>query len=709
MTHLADGITAILSPSVAIDTDHGLEAEIVIDVMESLESAQTLLKTRGHDGQLHIRSLSEIAGIAEGPPVGGTLGVKELSARLAERRDIEALLAQASAPARERAALRGWLVGLVTTGRPIDIPGAPQLSWSPPTTDEYRPLDSAQALACLRQQLDAGSIGLTHVDDTCVSARSLRRWKKSYLERGLAALVHDSLGSSRLERMHQSPAVKDFATSVASRTAQQGAKITRTRFLDLCLLEAAEVGIAPLPDSSSTTDDVQTHRLIRHFAVQAHRYWALNKTLSQRRTREISRKSSSPSIYRDRIPFTEIQIDATPLDSYALNQHGQQVSTIRMLFATDVASSSYIDSVILPCEPTARDVTDFIIQMILRVTDRHGSHLLAPDRLATIAVGELVTDRGSNMIAEEVTAALAVLGIDVKSAGAGRGDQKGIVEAVQGKANDFARLIHGAHGATQREGPRFNPKDRYLTVDQWQTLIRAWGHQVYNRTPKDRLRPSGYASAVTPQMYVAAFHDVLPPPDRPFPVDALKGLLEHRRGVLTSQGVEFGGYSFVWPIGIDKPHLDESTRTTTGHNVTVYGPHRFPQYVIVDAVDANNRPISLVLLRSDVYAQQTRSDVLDLVIEGLDPTTMKSEAKDSQKSADNTRLELAHSARAEASQPTAPEKKTRRKQPSSLTHHIPDSIFNSGNPFTPTQHVDQAAIDAEVAKYLAIDEDEETS
>jgi len=709
MTHLADGITAIQSPCIAIDTDHGLEPEIVIDVMESPESNQTFLKTRAHDGQLHTRSLSQIAGITDGEPVDGTLGVKELSARLAERRDIEVLLSQASAPSRERAALRGWLVGLVTTGRPIDIPGAPRLSWSPPTADEDTPLDSAQALTCLRQQLDAGSISLTHMDDTHVSERSLRRWKKSYTERGLAALVHGSLGSSRLERTAQAPAVKDSVTSLASRTAKQGAKITRARFLDLCFVEASETGIAPLPGSSSTTDDVQTQRLIRRFAVQAHRHWALNKTLSQRRTREISRKSSSPSIYRDRIPFAEIQIDATPLDAYALDQHGQQVSTSRMLFATDAASSSYIDSVVLPCEPTARDVTDFIIQMILRVTDRHGSHLLAPDRLATIAVGELVTDRGSNMIAEEVTAALAALGIDVKSAGAGRGDQKGIVEAVQGKANDFARLIHGARGAIQREGPGFNPKDRYLTVDQWQTLIRAWGHQVYNRTPKDRLRPSGYASAVTPQMYVAAFQDVLPPPDRPFPVDALKGLLEHRRGVLTSQGVEFGGYSFVWPIGIDKPHLDESTRTTTGHNVTVYGPHRFPQYVIVDAVDAGGRPISLVLLRSDVYAHQMRSDVLDLVIEGLDPTTMKSEAKDSQKSADHTRLELAHGARADAMQPTTAEKKKRRKKPSPLTHHISDSGVNGQAHYAPTQVLDPSLIDAEVAKYLTIGEREEDS
>lgn len=701
MTRLADGITQIQAPALALANGQESEWEIVIDVLEGGDAGQTQVKTRASDGQLRVRTLSEIAGISNGSPPEGTLAVKELSARLAERRDIEDLLVHATPRAREQVAVRGWLVGLLVQGRPMEIPGASTLSWLPPFSGETSAVTPEKAIALLHDYAARGTGDSIQSRLIRVSERSLYRWWKGYEKDGLRALVHGSLGNSRLERSAQAPVIKEFITGVASRTAQNEAKITQRRFAELCLLEAIAAGLATLPGSTKDPDALEAHRLVRHFASQAHRHWQLSKSLSQRHSRELSRKSSSPSIYRDQVPFTEIQIDATPLDAYALDEYGQQAPQVQMLFATDVASGSFVDALLLPCAPTARDVTDFLVEMILRMTEQRDAHLLAPDRLRTVALGELVTDRGSNMIAEEVTSSLAVLGIDVKSAGAGRGDQKGLVEAVQGKANDFARLIFGAHGATQREGPKFNPKDRYLTVDQWQALIRAWGHEVYNATPKDRLRPPGFKAAITPQMYVDAFRLVIRPPDRPFPVDALKGQLTHRSGVLTSQGIEFGGYQFVWPRGIVKPHLAEHTRTATGHSVTVYGPHRFPQYVIVDAIDALTGPITLILLRSDTYAHETHSDVLALVAEGLDLEAMVHEAKASATSADERRIALAHAARSSATKPTAPARRGRTASSKTKNEATSSVELDFGDQYQPTSWLDETELDAKAAKYLA--------
>lgn len=709
MTRLADGITQVQAPALALANGQESEWEIVIDVLEGGDAAQTQVKTRASDGQLRVRTLSEIAGISNGSPPEGTLAVKELSARLAERRDIEDLLVHATPRAREQVAIRGWLVGLLVQGRPMEIPGASTLSWLPPFSGETSAVTPEEAIAVLHDYATRGTGDSIQLSLTRASERSLYRWWRGYEKDGLRALVHGSLGNSRLERSAQAPIIKEFITGVASRTAQNDAKITQRRFTELCLLEAIEAGLTTLPGSTKEPNALEAHRLIRHFALQAHRHWQLSKSLSQRHSRELSRKSSSPSVYRDQIPFTEIQIDATPLDAYALDEYGQQAPQVQMLFATDVASGSFVDALLLPCAPTARDVTDFLVQMILRMTEQRDAHLLAPDRLRTVALGELVTDRGSNMIAEAVTSSLAVLGIDVKSAGAGRGDQKGLVEAVQGKANDFARLILGAHGATQREGPKFNPKDRYLTVDQWQTLIRAWGHEVYNATPKDRLRPPGFKAAITPQMYVAAFQLVIRTPDRPFPVDALKGQLEHRSGVLTSQGIEFGGYQFVWPRGIVKPHLAEHTRTATGHLVTVYGPHRFPQYVIVDAIDALTGPITLILLRSDTYAHETHSDVLAVVAEGLNLEAMVHEAKESKQLADQARIALAHEARSNATKPASPTKGKNRSRISRNQDADEALSLFTEEQYQPTLPLDESQLANEAAKYLTTHAKEHTS
>lgn len=625
MPQKLESIAGMAAPVIQVHDTEGIASAVLVDVSYSPGDEQTRVKTQSSGGLLRVSTISEL--VADTPGVRFENSGDRASAvdTIRERQHISTVMEHASAIGQEKAAVRGFLVGLHLFGEPVLVPSCPSISWtgdSAPSPAADGPVSVPELLSVQDRLVNAETrrqVAQAHL----ATRTSLYRWCQEFRRDGLVGLIHGTQGQSRYARDPRAHAIATFVYAIAEERHHLDAAVTMTEFVRICRTRYDT-------DTSIAQDDetftIPVRHLVRFYALNAHRAYALGRRLSQRRTRQLSRKSSPRAMIHETVPFAAIQLDATPLDSYALDEFGNRVKTPYVLGAVDVASGGFCDAVVLPGQPTSSDVVEFIVHLMMRVAIDGHRGVINLDRLHTIVLGSVMTDRGSSMIAGEVTQLLADLGIDLIVAAAGRGDQKGAIESMLGKLNTACSGLPGHHGPTQREGRPFSPGGGYLTLSIWQAYVRAWGMEVYNERPRKSLRAMGFKIDMSPSMYIAAFNEVIPVPTQPLDLDVIKSKLLHRAGTLTAQGIQFQGYTFVLPPGQPKLDLCPSTRSSTGHAVVVYGARRGPEFVIVEARSRDGVRINHLLLRSDVLAYELGTAATELAILGIDPTYASKES-----------------------------------------------------------------------------------
>ena len=628
-------IAGMAAPAIQVHDTEGVHAAVVVDVSYLPGDEETRVKTQASDGSLRIRTISELVAGAPGVDFKNPSDRASAVDTIRERQHISTVMGHASESGREKAAVRGFLVGLHLFGEPIVLPGCPVIVG----TGDGEPLPASEkpvpvpALLSIQHTL-VNTETHRQVAQTHLATRtSLFRWCQGFRRDGLVGLIHGQQGQSRYARDPRAQAIAAFVYAIAEDRHGLDAAVSNAEFVRICRARnSTDTPIAQDDDTSS----VRVAHLIRFYASEAHRAYDLGRRLSQRHTRQLSRKSSPRAMIHETLPFAAIQMDATPLDSYALDEFGNRVKTPYVLGAVDVASGSFCDAVLLPGQPTATDVVEFLVHLMMRMAINGHRGVINLDHLHTVVLGSVMTDRGSSMIAGEVTQLLADLGIDLVVAAAGRGDQKGAIESMLGKLNKACSGLPGHHGPTQREGRPFSPSGGYLTLGIWQAYVRAWGIEVYNNRPRKSLRAMGFKTDMSPSMYIQATHSVIALPTRTVDLDVIKSRLLHRQGTLTSQGIQFQGYTFVLPPGQPKLDLCPSTRTSTGHSVVVYGARRGPELVIVEAQSVDGMRINHILVRSDVLAYELGTAASDLSLLGIDPTSAAMQAAELKKQVEDT-------------------------------------------------------------------------
>ena len=649
MTNRGSAVSAMQAPKVQIGVKDGSEVGWIIDVREDADDAQ--LKVVTHSGQIRSISLLELATQGPKPQQPTAQERQNLEFAIRQQIDVEEVMKHATQRARERAALLGWLVGITTTGFPINVPGCPALCLnSGQLNSEQSSIADAIELSVELINWDTGK---TLLDGVRISDKTLYRKRTQYKTRGLKALTHQGQGSGRLDKKHEAPRIREFVFEIAEKQSKD-VKISRANFILLIIAAARREGVALIPERAHDRRRSLDGRLLRKYATEAHANWQLGRARSKRESRAISSRSAAPSVQREAVPFASIEIDATQHDAFCLDENGQKCNYVEKLSAYCSASGSFIDCMFIVGHAKARDVVHFIIQLMLRTTNRTGKHLLAPGRLRTVRLGLTKTDRGANMIAIEAMKQLSAIGIEVVVAAPSRGDQKGRVESGQRRQNQSAQLAPGYFGSTQREAPAFDYSRQYLPVAAAERYEKAIGELVYNRMPKASLRVPGFKVPISPQMYVDAFENVIPIPDQPFPSGLIKKALEKRSGVMTSSALQYQGEQYVLPEGATKPILPSYTKTPSGHQVTFYPIGRRPEFLILETPGAHGEMIDSILLRRDVVRREMGADISNVLSQGLDLEELVEQSRRSKDAAEDSLISLAEMVHAQAETPSRP-------------------------------------------------------
>jgi len=639
-------VASMEAPWVDIADESNEQGGWLIDVR--VKERDTEVKLATESGQIRVISLADLATSQTPAQHLSARERKELEHALRQVHDTDLLMRQASSSAREKAATVGWLVGMTTVGFPVQVPGCPGI-----VHESVQPDGQIWSIGAAIEALPhlINSETSQPVDQrSYVSDKTLYRQRQAYSNEGIKALVHSSQGTERLGRHPAAPEIREFAFQMAEQQATD-VKISKTNFIMRVVAAAKRDGIVQVPATAAERDKSIHFRMLRKYARQAHKQWRLGTPRSRRESRAVSSRSTAPALHQETVPFASIQIDATQHDAHCLDELGRKCGYVEKLSAYCDASGAFIDCMFIAGHATARDVVDFIIQLMIRVTNHTDKRLLTPGRLRTVCVSLTQTDRGSNMIASEATRLLADIGIEIVVAAPRRGDQKGRVESGQRRQNQRAQLTPGYFGSTQREAPAFDYGKQYLPIAVAERYEKSVGRHVYNHTPKETLRVPGFKPALSPQMYIDAYEQILPLPDKPFPSNLIKQALEKHSGVLTSNALQYQGEQYVMAEGIPKPILSSDARTASGHRVTFYPVGRRPEFLIVETHGRAGEVVDLVLLRRDVMRREFGADVTSIVGQGLEIEQMERESKAEKARADDNLYALMEEAHTESATP----------------------------------------------------------
>lgn len=639
-------VAAIEAPWILLPDESDEQGGWLIDVR--VKERDTEVKLATESGQIRMISLAAMATSKTPAQHLSAKERKELEHALRQVHDTDWLMRQATDSAREKAATLGWLVGITTVGFPVQVPGCPGISHKSKQPDgQIWGIGTAiEALPNLINSETSRPLD----ERSHVSHKTLYRKRQTYSSQGIKALVHSSQGTERLGQHPDAPAIREFAFQMAERQATD-VKISKTNFVISVVAAAKREQVVQVPPTTRERAKSVPYRLLRKYAREAHAHWRLGSPRSRRESRAVSSRSSAPALHQETVPFASIQIDATQHDAHCLDELGKKCEYVEKLSAYCNASGAFIDCMFIAGHATARDVVDFILQLMIRSTNDTNRHLLTPGRLRTVCVNMTQTDRGSNMIAIEATRLLADVGIEVVVAAPSRGDQKGRVESGQRRQNQRAQLTLGYFGSTQREGPAFNSSKQYLPIAVAEKYEKSVGLHVYNHTPKATLRVPGFKVALSPQMYIDGYEQILPIPDKPFPSSLIKKALEKHSGVLTSNALQYQGEQYVLAEGMSKPILSSDSRTASGHRVTFYPVGRRPEFLIVETHGLAGEVIDLVLLRRDVMRREFGADVTAIVSQGLEIQHMDVESKAEKARAEDNLYALIDAAHTQAASP----------------------------------------------------------
>lgn len=639
-------VAAIEAPWILLNDQSDEQGGWLIDVR--VKKRDTEVKLATESGQIRMISLVAMATPKTPAQHLSAKERKELEHALRQVDDTDRLMRQATDSAREKAATLGWLVGITTVGFPVQVPGCPGISHKSEQPDG-RIWSIGTAIDAL-PNLISSETSRSLDERSYVSAKTLYRKRQTYSSQGIKALVHGSQGTGRLEQHPDAPAIREFAFQMAERQATD-VRISKTNFVISVVAAAKREQVVQVPPTAPERAESVPYRLLRKYAREAHAHWRLGSPRSRRESRAVSSRSSAPALHQEPVPFASIQIDATQHDAHCLDELGRKCEYVEKLSAYCNASGAFIDCMFIAGHATARDVVDFILQLMIRSTNDMSRHLLTPGRLRTVCVSLTQTDRGSNMIAIEATRLLADIGIEVVVAAPSRGDQKGRVESGQRRQNQRAQLTSGYFGSTQREAPAFDYRKQYLPIAVAERYEKSVGLHVYNHTPKATLRVPGFKVALSPQMYIDAYEQILPLPDKPFPSSLIKQALEKHSGVLTANALQYKGEQYVLAEGMPKPILSSDSRTASGHRVTFYPVGRRPEFLIVETHGRAGEIIDLVLLRRDVMRREFGADVTAIVNQGLEIEHMERESKAEKARAEDNLYALIDEAHTQSSTP----------------------------------------------------------
>ncbi len=407
-------------------------------------------------------------------------------------------------PAAAAAAAREWErhVVEVETGLPV---GAPPGS-SPKA--EYDPAETT-----LRQREAAKAAELTAAGKP-VSAMTVQRMRRRYLQEGLRGLVDDrSIRPSQPAGRADPRLVEAIRDAIAGETNRSTGTRARLRRVVQDILAARHgPGVVPLPSKATF------NRLVN--ALSCGHYPFGPATTRRSAASKPDRPFSTTWAHR---PGQQVQIDSTPLDVLALFDDGS-ARRVELTGAVDVATRTLCAAVLRPMGTKAVDASLLLARMlvpepmrpgwpeVLRMSASRLPHRSLADideRLRNAAAKPvivpetIVCDHGRIFLSRTFERSCASLGISLQPAHLRAPTDKAIVEATFGAISTlFCQYVAGYTGRdVTRRGPSA-AGEACWSLAQLQDLLDEWIISGWQERPHDGLISPDTSRVLSPnEMY----------------------------------------------------------------------------------------------------------------------------------------------------------------------------------------------------------------
>lgn len=503
---------------------------------------------------------------------------------------VDSLLGELNAEQRGRLAFKLAVVGLAFDGEmrthpclesPVRLSSGDRGRF-PPTGSTESNIDVVMALAA------EGRLGMNASGAAPrVSRASLFRWRKLLDRPGGVVNLCDERVLRRWQGLMSQPCV-DIMTAIrayARAQVKRGDKYLRIHRVQCRVLLHNQHAELLCHFSRKQIDD---------FIDRALREFRLGEPFDRR----MSKAMHVPTANLGRQPTGPRQVvavDATTLKVRCLDVHGRPHARVDVLVAVDAWNHEFLELLLVPGVATAKDVGRLFARLLTRSVFHEGpstSLLRLPDGIELTpewnveALDGVFTDRGSNFIANHNLSALSRLGVSVAIAPPGRGDSKGIVEALIRALSSCWQLQPG-HMPRRGKGPSALPQQALLEMADVDLLMRAWGHSVHNARPHDSLRINGTRIKVSPDAMRDAYVDLYGMPARVINLEDIKPMLIVREATLTPQGILVDGETYLDPQG--RVHDLRAMRTVVAGGrhgreprLTVWAEGPYPDCIFVD-------------------------------------------------------------------------------------------------------------------------------
>lgn len=376
-----------------------------------------------------------------------------------------------------------------------------------------------------------------------VSRATLYRHLVQYEEQGLVGLMDKRRVDS--VRRWADPDVHLIVTCVsryASEEAPGSTRITkahRTR-CSIYLDKHLGRGWRRLPD-----------RFMDAIMKKVFREYSLHLPYRLRQSRSVSNPTGMPGNPVTG-PRQVLQIDITGLKMDCQDVNGQLLPRVDVVSVIDRWNSELVALDLVPGTASAEDVGAVFASVLLRGVawgqDSPPSLMGMPHAVAISdevpdcqAISEFLTDRGTNIIAAHNLAPLAWCGTSVALAPPGRGDVKGVVEAVIRAINRSQHFLAGFRGRDPSERGRRVPQQPLIRFDDVVLLLQAWAYFIHNDRPHSGLRLWGSSITVSPYDLLEAYVELFGLPSRSIRFDDVKAFMTVEQRVVGPHGVEVDG------------------------------------------------------------------------------------------------------------------------------------------------------------------------
>ena len=329
------------------------------------------------------------------------------------------------------------------------------------------------------------------------SRRSYFRYKKVLEKDGPGALLHGNKADLSAERFREAEpalwvAVDDFAASRATEPT-----ITKQAFRMLCRIRLDEQDI-----DRTCVSDAGLHRLM-DFMFHKHR---LDQPYKTRQSRAVS-KAGKQGTWACPDPYRIVQMDATPLDLFCLDDKGEVIERVHVVVAIDTASRMVLGMDFFVGTFTSRDVQRLLFRMVQgwAIPGALDPSLPAVPERIEVSIGGVLLDRGSQFVSKSSLAVFTRVGVDVSIAPPGRGDAKGIVESFLRTVGLISQTLPGHKGVDQLSRGRDSGRSHMLLLDELKTVLWEWVATCYHTRPHRALTIPGTKRQISPNDWMAHY------------------------------------------------------------------------------------------------------------------------------------------------------------------------------------------------------------